>query len=151
MGLHSSSCLLLFLIAAALVRPALPLQASSSPLCSVVVIALLRLGVMGKAVVPMRGIRADFKARLACYKHDWIGGFDSGYRCVRGRERERDRLCALFSSPSVLANKNKIQHCSSQPWIPQALGFFFRCCFFCCCKVKKIQCLTQLGVGNSGS
>ena len=107
MGVHSSSCLLLFLIAAALVRPALPLQASSSPLCSVVVIALLRLGVMGKAVVPMRGIRADFKARLACYKHDWIGGFDSGYRCVRERGRERDRLCALSSSPSVLANKTK--------------------------------------------
>lgn len=118
MGLHSSSCLLLFLIAAALVRPALLLQASS-PLCSVVVIALLRLGVMGKGVVPMRGIRADFKARLACYKHDWIGGFDSGYRCVR----ETDRLCALSSSPSVLANKTKSNIAVAN------LGFYRHCAY----------------------
>jgi hypothetical protein len=121
-GLHSSSCLLLFRIAAALVRPALPLQASS-PLCSVVVIALLRLGVMGKAVVPMRGICADFKARLACYKHDWIGGFDSGYRCVRERERERQTLCPFFffsfcsckqkKSNIAVANLGFLGHCAS--------------------------------------
>lgn len=37
---------------------------------------------MGKRSVPLSGIRADVQARLACYKQDWVGGVDSGYRFV---------------------------------------------------------------------
>ena len=38
------------------------------------------MSAMGKPCVLLSGIRADVKARLACYKQDWIGGFNSGYR-----------------------------------------------------------------------
>lgn len=37
---------------------------------------------MGKPFVPLSGIRADVKARLACYTRDWTGGFNSGYRLL---------------------------------------------------------------------
>ncbi|KAG0577310.1 hypothetical protein KC19_5G147000 [Ceratodon purpureus] len=37
---------------------------------------------MGKPCMPLSGIRSDVKARLACYKEDWIGGFNAGYRIL---------------------------------------------------------------------
>ncbi|XP_024398303.1 probable boron transporter 2 isoform X2 [Physcomitrium patens] len=37
---------------------------------------------MGKPFVPLHGVATDIKARLACYKQDWIGGFNSGYRIL---------------------------------------------------------------------
>lgn len=35
---------------------------------------------MEETFVPFRGIKNDLKGRLKCYKQDWIGGFNSGYR-----------------------------------------------------------------------
>lgn len=35
---------------------------------------------MEETFVPFRGIVNDLKGRLKCYKEDWIGGFNSGYR-----------------------------------------------------------------------
>lgn len=35
---------------------------------------------MEETFVPFRGIKNDVKGRLQCYKQDWIGGFNSGYR-----------------------------------------------------------------------
>lgn len=36
---------------------------------------------MGK-IVPFNGVREDLRGRLACYKDDWTGGFNSTYRCL---------------------------------------------------------------------
>eukprot|EP00250_Pteridium_aquilinum_P033316 c5445_g1_i1 orf=831-2828(+) len=35
---------------------------------------------MEETFVPFRGIINDLKGRLKCYKEDWVGGFNSGYR-----------------------------------------------------------------------
>ncbi|MCO5611583.1 hypothetical protein L7F22_065836 [Adiantum nelumboides] len=35
---------------------------------------------MEETFVPFRGIINDLKGRLSCYKEDWVGGFNSGYR-----------------------------------------------------------------------
>lgn len=35
---------------------------------------------MEETFVPFRGIKNDLKGRLKCYKEDWVGGFNSGYR-----------------------------------------------------------------------
>uniref|UniRef100_A0A7I4BXC6 Bicarbonate transporter-like transmembrane domain-containing protein n=1 Tax=Physcomitrium patens TaxID=3218 RepID=A0A7I4BXC6_PHYPA len=36
---------------------------------------------MGK-IVPFNGVREDLRGRLACYKDDWTGGFNSTYRIL---------------------------------------------------------------------
>lgn len=38
--------------------------------------------VMEETFVPFRGIKNDLRGRLRCYKEDWVGGFNSGYRLV---------------------------------------------------------------------
>ncbi|KAI5075445.1 hypothetical protein GOP47_0009521 [Adiantum capillus-veneris] len=35
---------------------------------------------MEETFVPFRGIKNDLKGRLKCYKEDWAGGFNSGFR-----------------------------------------------------------------------
>lgn len=35
---------------------------------------------MEETFVPFRGIKNDLKGRLKCYKEDWVGGINSGYR-----------------------------------------------------------------------
>eukprot|EP00249_Psilotum_nudum_P003874 c17374_g1_i1 orf=377-2371(-) len=35
---------------------------------------------MEETFVPFRGIKNDIKGRLQCYKQDWIGGFNAGFR-----------------------------------------------------------------------
>ncbi|MCO5609078.1 hypothetical protein L7F22_063300 [Adiantum nelumboides] len=35
---------------------------------------------MEETFVPFRGIKNDLKGRMKCYKEDWLGGFNSGFR-----------------------------------------------------------------------
>lgn len=37
---------------------------------------------MEESFVPLRGIKNDLKARLLCYKQDWIGGLRAGFRIL---------------------------------------------------------------------
>ncbi|GMH28012.1 hypothetical protein Nepgr_029855 [Nepenthes gracilis] len=37
---------------------------------------------MGETFVPFEGIKNDLKGRLLCYKQDWIGGFNAGFRIL---------------------------------------------------------------------
>jgi hypothetical protein len=71
---------------------------------------------MGKPFVPLSGIRADVKARLACYKRDWTGGFNSGYRLGNCVSFSR-LLCALFNHGRILAPTAYIFFASALPVI----------------------------------